>query len=392
MIGTAFLVIGLLLAGYATVGYPALLWLEARVFGRRWSWKADPHHGLPSVSVTVPAHNEVHQIEELLQCLTALEYPRDRLQILIVSDGSTDGTDEIVEGWAGRGVELLRVDERGGKGAAENAARDHLTGAVVVNTDASIRIRPDALKLLVAPFADPEVGVVSGRDVSVPVGGSVANVGEGGYVGFEMWVRDLETKTGGIVGASGSLYATRRELHQVFVPPNLSRDFASVLIARERGFRAVSAPNAICVVPRTGSLPAEYRRKVRTIARGMTTLATWRHLLHPLKYPAFAWRLLSHKVLRWGTPLYLILVALGVAILALDHGWARWALGGLFLLVGMASVGWAVSLGRAGLPRILAVPAFFAMSNVAIVRAALRAGFGGSERLWEPTRRVEAIR
>lgn len=392
MIGFAFIVTGLLLAGYATVGYPALLWLGARVFGRRWDWRVDSGQELPAVSVTVPAHNEAHQIEELLQSLVALDYPRDRLQILIVSDGSMDGTDEVVEQWADQGVQLLRVDERGGKGAAENAARDSLNGTIVVNTDASIRIRPDALHHLVAPFVDPGVGVVSGRDVSVPVGESTENVGEGGYVGFEMWVRDLETETGGIVGASGSLYATRRELHQVFVPPHLSRDFASALIARERGFRAVSAPAAICVVPRTGSLPAEYRRKVRTIARGMTTLATWRHLLNPLKYPDFAWRLLSHKVLRWGTPLYLLMASLGVAILAIDHGWARWTLGALAVLGGMASLGWAVSLARAGLPRVLAVPAFFAMSNVAIVRAALRAGFGGSERLWEPTRRVKAVR
>lgn len=388
--GVALLILGGLIAAYPLFIYPVLLALGAGFQGRRWAPEHPPSlrpDEFPAISITVPVYNEVHQIESLLESLVALEYPADRCQILIVSDGSTDGTDDIVAGWADRGVELLTVTDRGGKGAAENAARPHLTGEIIVNTDASIRIRPDALSPLIRPFADPSVGVVSGRDVSVTRHGADANTGEGGYVGYEMKVRDLETRAGGIVGASGCFYATRRELHEVVVPPELSRDFASALIARDYGYRAVSAPDAVCFVPRTGSLNREYRRKVRTVARGMSTLWAWRHLMNPLRHPGFAWKLVSHKACRWALPFALVLMFAGLTILAFGHAWAGWALAGVALGLLLAVLGWILSGGDRSLPKLLSIPAFLLMSNVAVVRALGRAVAGDSERLWEPTRR-----
>jgi len=395
MTGTFLLIAGLTLALYPLVVYPFLLVCRVAIqAGGRGESAAHPGDGdqeeppLPRISITVPVYNEVHQIDDLLGSLVALEYPEVRRQILIVSDGSTDGTDEAVRTWAGRGVELLRVTDRGGKGAAENAARPHLTGDIVVNTDASIRIRPDALPHLIRPFRDPSVGVVSGRDVSVARHGADANTGEGGYVGFEMKVRDLETRAGGIVGASGCFYATRTELHREAVPPKLSRDFASVLVARDHGYRAVSAPDAVCFVPRTGSLKREYRRKVRTVARGMSTLWAWRHLLNPMQHPVFAWKLFSHKICRWAFPFALTLILAGLAFLAPGHGWALGALAVAGLVGVLAVVGWTLSREGKSLPTMLSVPAFVLMSNVAVVHALSRAVAGGSERLWEPTRRA----
>jgi cellulose synthase/poly-beta-1,6-N-acetylglucosamine synthase-like glycosyltransferase len=390
VIGLTLITMGGVLSLYPVVGYPLLLAIAAyqRPRGPEVE-EADSksRHDFPRVSITVPVYNEVHQIESLLESLVALEYPTDRRQILIVSDGSTDGTDEIVANWADRGVELLRVTDRAGKGAAENAARPHLTGEIIINTDASIRIRPDALPPLIRPFADPSVGVVSGRDVSVTRHGVDHNTGEGGYVGYEMKVRDLETRVGGIVGASGCFYATRRELHEVTVPPELSRDFASALIARDHGYSAVSAPDAVCFVPRTGSLHREYRRKVRTVARGMSTLWAWRHLMNPLRHPGFSWKLLSHKACRWALPFALALMLAGVAILALEQVWAGWALTGAALGLFLGVSGWILSGTDRSLPKVLSIPAFLLMSNVAVVQAFGRAVAGGSERLWEPTRR-----
>src|SRR5205814_5211215 len=140
------------------------------------------------------------------------------------------------------------------------------------NTDASVRIDRRALKLLVAEFADPAVGVASGRDVSVAHAEAEANFVYKHKTAYEMWVRDLETRVSGIVGASGCLYAVRAELHRQAVPGDLSRDFGSALLARRRGLRAVSVPEAVCFVPRGASLRQEYRRKVRTMARGLRTL------------------------------------------------------------------------------------------------------------------------
>ncbi len=399
LIGWLLFVAGGGLFVYTFVGYPLALRLAAR--GER-GWTSPPRpdeSDLPSLSITVPVYNEAHQIEQLLESLVALEYPEDRRQILIVSDGSDDGTDPIVRRWASRGVELLRIEGRVGKGAAENAAREHLTGDIVVNTDASIRIRPDALKALVRPFADPSVGVVSGRDVSVGEAAGDANAGEAGYVDYEMGVRVLETRAGGIVGASGCLYATRRALHLVEVPPQLSRDFAAALVARDHGYRAVSAPEAVCFVPRASSLEREHRRKVRTVARGMATLWSWRHLVDPRHEAHFAWKLFSHKVCRWLVPPSLLAVLGGVALVGLSTPPGVGQFGGLVTLAAAGTLaaasagvlagawGWHLASRDEDIPRILAVPAFFLMSNLAVVQAFGRVLLLGSERSWEPTRR-----
>src|SRR5262249_3474278 len=145
---------------------------------------------------------------------------------------------------------------------------------------------------------------------------------EAGYVDYEMRIRHLETLTGGIVGASGSGYAIRANLHKIPVRADLSRDFSAALTARTHGYAAVSADGALCYVPRTTSLKAEYRRKVRTISRGVETLLHNSHLLDPTKYGMFAWKLISHKVCRWLMPVSAILGAVGLALLAPAHRWA----------------------------------------------------------------------
>src|SRR2546422_102443 len=168
---TVSLVVGLGSCAYSYVGYPALLKLLG--LGRARRRAAPPFEEWPSVSITVPVHNEAEVIAGTLERLLELDYPVERRQILVVSDASSDGTDDIVSGFAQRGVELLRLPERRGKTAAENAARGQLRGEIIINTDASVRIDGKALKLLVTEFAAPAVGVASGRDVRhahVPTG------------------------------------------------------------------------------------------------------------------------------------------------------------------------------------------------------------------------------
>ncbi len=384
----AFLLIGVsvVLTAYAYIGYPALLWLLQRRRDR--AVPAAPAQW-PRVSITVPVYNEEAQIRGTIESLLRIDYPADRRQILIVSDASSDRTDEIVREYADRGVELLRNEERRGKGAAENAAAPHLTGEIVVNTDASIRISPDALKPLIARFADPAVGLASGRDVSVANVDADANRGESGYVGYEMWIRQLETRLSGIVGASGCFYAIRRELHHLPLPEHVSRDFAAAIVAREHGYRAVSVDEATCLVPRAGSLDREYRRKVRTMTRGMQTLWYKRALLDPRRYGIFSWMLFSHKVARWLVPWTMPLALVGLTLLAVESTAALALLFAAALGLAVAGTGWAVS-DRRRLPRLVAIPAFALASNVAAIHAGVRAAMGRGNALWEPTRR-EAI-
>ena len=378
-----------LVVGYAYAGYPLLLWLVGAL-RRKPVPPADPDQW-PLISVTVPAYNEEASIANTLDRIVASDYPADRRQVLVVSDASSDRTDDIVRLYADRGVELLRMPQRGGKTAAENAAWAHLRGDIVINTDASVRVHPAALRALVRHFADPAVGVVSSRDVSVASADDTSNAGEGGYVGYEMWVRDCETRLGGIVGASGSLYAIRSALHRTLVPAALSRDFASALIARENGFRAVSATDAICYVPRVSALHHEYRRKVRTMTRGLETLWYKRHLMNPFRYGSFALKLISHKLIRWLVPWALVTGLLGVAVLSLTMTGARvvLALAIAAMLAGLAGWFWP---DERNIPRLLAVPAYVFSGLLAALHAWIKALSGELNPVWEPTRRAAEAR
>jgi glycosyltransferase involved in cell wall biosynthesis len=369
---------------YAYLGYPAIL--KVLSLFRRSAVPSDRPDQQPSISITLPVHNEAAVIAGTLERILEVDYPAERRQILVVSDASTDGTDDIVRRFAARGVDLLRMPERRGKTAAENAARPYLTGDIIVNTDASVRIHPDAVRNLVAALADPSIGVASGRDVSVASLDARANPGEHAYVGYEMWVRDLETRVLGIVGASGCLYAIRRDLHMHFMPEALSRDFGAALVAREHGFRSVSVAPAICYVPRSDSLRREYRRKVRTMARGLRTLWDKRRLLNPMRHGLFAWMLWSHKLCRWLTPWTFLLMAAALAALARWHRWAATTLGLSAAAALVTAIGWLWSEGRP-LPRLIALPAYAVSGNIAALHAWIRALGRQGTALWEPTRR-----
>ena len=370
---------------WAYLVYPAALWVAVRLRGPSNPTSGDPEEW-PTVSICLPAYNEEAQIAGALDAILELDYPRDRLQILVVSDASSDRTDEIVRSYVDRGVELLRVDGRGGKTAAENAAAPRLRGEIVVNTDASIRLEPGSLKPLVRALGDPTVGVASGRDVSI-ARDEDANPGEGGYVGYEMWVRSLESDTGTIVGASGCYYATRRELHLPPEPPHLSRDFASALRARERGYRSVHVPDAVCFVPRSGSMTRETGRKGRTMSRGLATLGHHRGLLNPLRYGSFALKLFSHKLCRWLVFLLAPLALPGLALLATNSPVA------LALLVVVSAglvLGWS-GLRRpdAELGRLWQLAAFGTGTFAAGFGAWVQVLRSGSAAVWEPTRREQ---
>lgn len=373
---------------YTYVGYPAALWILSKVRSRPLP-RVGADDEWPSVSISIPAYNEEAQIRELIESILALDYPQDRLQVLVISDASSDRTDEIVAGYADRGIELLRLPERGGKTKAEAAAMEHLRGDVVVNTDASIRIRPDAIRPLIAAFRDPEIGCASGRDVSVAATEVTSNRSESTYVGYEMAVRDLETKVEAIVGASGCFYAIRADLHRLPLPEALSRDFAAALRTRLQGFRAVSVPDAVCYVPRATSLKKEYRRKVRTITRGMGTLWHLRTLLNPLKHGLFAWMLFSHKICRWVLPWAALasLLALGALAPAQPVFGVLFGLG--VALVGAAALGWALA-DRRTVPAVFSIPAYLVAGNLAAAHALMRVLAGARDPLWEPTRREVA--
>jgi cellulose synthase/poly-beta-1,6-N-acetylglucosamine synthase-like glycosyltransferase len=381
--GVILIVLSFGLVCYTYIGYPLLLRLLSGAApadqppalpGRQW----------PLISICLPVYNEEYQLRECLESLLAIDYPADRRQILVISDASSDGTDAIVQDYAKRGIELLRMPVRGGKTRAENHAAGYLCGDIIINTDASIRIRPDAVKALIHAFSDSSVGVASGRDISVAA--ATEGTVEGGYVGYEMKVRSWETRAGGIIGASGCFYAIRSELHRAFLPDFLSRDFASVLIAREHGFKAVSVDSAVCLVPRTRSLRVEYRRKVRTMSRGMETLWHKRGSLNPFTNGLFAWKLFSHKVCRWLTPWCFVTLVLGLGLLAAEYDELAWFAIMVLAAAAFVGIGWRRTAAGYG-PRWLLLPTGIAVVSIATMYSFYRALRGSHDPTWEPTRR-----
>lgn len=392
---------------YAYLGYPLLLWLATRA-GRRGHGAPDAATNelgagrreaegdagssdlteWPCITIVVPAHNEEEKIRATIESLLSVDYPARRRQILIASDASSDGTDAVVREFADRGVELLRVEPRGGKTNAENRAAPVMRGEIVVNTDASISILPHSVKALVGAFRDPSVGVASGRDISTGDEAAEGNRGggESGYVGYEMWVRSLETRLGSIVGASGCCYAARADIQRVSLPGDLARDFASALIARQLGLRAVSVSEATCMVPRTVSLRAEMRRKMRTMAQGLETLWHFRVLMNPVKHPGFALMLISHKLCRWLVYLTVPLALVGLVVLGArtPAAYGVLALIALGWLTGLLALRWPPARR---LPLPIALAGFVVASNTAGVLAWLKVFRRQRMATWEPTRR-----
>lgn len=364
---------------YAYFGYPALLILMDKFAARPVSPGDETF--LPSVTVLVPAYNEEPVIGTKLDNLLELDYPRDRVQLVVVSDGSTDGTNSILEVVAARDNRLATVllPERRGKANALNEGLGRATGDIVVFSDSSIMLDGQALRAIVRPFADPEVGCVSGED-HIPEGG-----GEGLYGRYELFLRNRESAVGSIVGASGSFYAERRELCKPFVD-GLAPDFLSVLNTVEQGYRAVTEPAAFGFMSAVKHPGDEFRRKVRTLLRGITTLWVKRGLLNPLRHARFAWALFSHKVMRWLVPLFM-LVALLASLALMKEPLYALLVGFQMIFYGFASLAW---LRVGGVERQVygKVPLYFVAANLAVGVAWIKFLSGVRQELWEPSRRT----
>jgi cellulose synthase/poly-beta-1,6-N-acetylglucosamine synthase-like glycosyltransferase len=283
------------------VGYPLAVAGLARVRAR--PPRCAPI--LPTVSLIVPAYNEEYVIERKLENVLALDYPPDRLDIVVASDDSSDATHEIVERFARRGVSLLRCP-RGGKVAAQDRAVRETAGEIVAFGDANVEWAADALRQLVAPFADPDVGMACGRVRLVnPAGGTNQ---EGVYWRYEMWLRARESAVHSITGSNGAIYAVRREAYRE-VDPRFGHDMSFPYLMVQNGYRAVYEPRAHATESMTTDIEDEFRRKVRMFEHAWLML--FRGRMFRLRVGPIYWiELVSHRLLRyWSGPLHVVLLA-----------------------------------------------------------------------------------
>lgn len=362
---------------YVYVGYPVAVLCLGRVINR--AVRKGPH--TPFVTIIIAAYNEERAIGETLRNKLALEYPRDCLDIVVVSDGSTDRTDEIVRGFASAGVRLIRQDPRQGKTSALNRAVEAARGEVIVFSDANSLYHRDAVRQLAENFADPAVGYVTGRmryrhDDSA-VGGGCSS-----YMRYEDALRRAESRLGSLVGVNGGIDAVRASLYRR-MPPDELPDLALPLLVIEQGARVVYEPNALLHEEALADASGEYRMRVRVALRALYTLAAHRRLLNPFRSGAYAVQLWSHKVLRYGA--FIPFTGLLVANLTLaPHG--RFFLAALIAqAAGYAGalLGW--RLDRCGRRSRLASTLFyFSLVNVAAAHACWKLMWGERRVVWSP--------
>src|SRR5262245_37893271 len=303
------------LVAYAYLGYPLLLWALSLISSRGVS-KADI---TPSVTFIITAHNEQSRIAGKLENTLKLAYPVSRLKVLVASDCSTDSTDEIVRSHGDRGIELVRASERKGKEAAQKLAVEVEKGEILIFSDVATILPEQALLNIVKNFNDPTVGCVSSVDRFVDQDGQTS--GEGAYVRYEMFLRSLETRVNSLVGLSGSFFAARREVCKGLWSDELQSDFNTVLNSVRMGLRAVSDPDSMGYYKNIADERKEYDRKVRTVLRGISVFMRSLALANPMRYPLFAWQMLSHKLCRWLVPFAMMVAFAGNAVLALSSSW-----------------------------------------------------------------------
>lgn len=346
---------------YTYIGFPLLIVLRGLLLRR--PVRSAPI--TPSVSLIIAAYNEADFIVKKLDNAIQLDYPQDKLEIIVASDGSDDGTNELVRAYGSPRVRLLELP-RQGKNRTLNSAIPLTTGEVLVFTDADSMIEPGALRRLVAPLADPSVGGVAGdyhyeREAK-------EGVGERTYWSFDRVLKEMESRAGNVISATGQLYAIRRELVPS-VAGGVTDDFFISVRAIIGGRRLVFAPDAVVTGPVAASDDAEFRRKVRILMRGLNSVWLSRELLNPGRYGFYALQLLSHKVLRRLMAFPLIITALSAPLLW-RRGWIyRAATLGQALVHGLALAGYLLRRTPLGRKKPLSVPFFFDMVNFAAVIA-----------------------
>ncbi len=305
----------LIVSAYVYVGYPLLLFVVGSLFPRRASIAPDDYE--PAVTLVISAYNEAAVIQSKLENSIQLRYPEDKLEVIVVSDCSSDGTDEIVKNFPSRQVKLLRLQERGGKSLGLNEAVTMATGEVILFTDANAMFDRDALTAMTGHFADASVGAVTGQQKYFDAEpGDTTD--EGLYWRYELMIKELESRVGSLVGGDGAILAIRRDLFTPLDAPDLS-DFILPLRVVGAGYRNIYEPNAACYEHSADSTDKEFSRKVRIVNRAWRATLKLSHMLNPWRHGWFALQLISHKLLRWFIGLFMI-GALISNLLVLDRG------------------------------------------------------------------------
>lgn len=374
---------------YTYFGFPLLLLIRGFLL-RRPVREGDYK---PQVSIIIVAYNEVDTIGAKLENIISLDYPREKLEIIVASDGSTDGTNKIVKNYSDQGVRLLPLP-RQGKIPALNSAASRASGEILVFSDANSIYQLDALTHLLRPFADATVGAVGGNQVYIKSdAGNVAGFGEGLYWGYDRLLKQMQSVSGNMIAATGAIHAIRRELFEP-VPLSVSDDYVISTRAILQGFRLAFAPNAIAYEPIAPSEEAEFARKIRVIVRALRATWTVRGLFNPFRYGFYSLQIFSHKLLRWCVG-WLLIALFAASLVLFQDGifYQLFTVGEIaFYLIALLTVFLRQSkISHKRIFKFLSVPFYFCLANAAATFAWLQLMGGKRVDIWDSERYIGEV-
>ncbi|MGO8899578.1 MAG: glycosyltransferase family 2 protein [Isosphaeraceae bacterium] len=377
-----WLIIGLIFWTY--LGYPCFLGLIARFRSRKLLSEAIE----PTVSVIISAFNEQKHIGRKLTNTLEMDYPQEKLEVIVASDCSTDRTHEIVEQIWDRGVKLVILPQRGGKTAAQNAAALQAAGEILVFTDATTILRSDALRELVKGFSDPRVGCIDAPHESVSQSETVVGQGGRAYRRYETVIKDLEAQVNSLIGVTGCLYAVRRTLYEP-LDPDLISDFVIAGKVYSKGYISIPSYGVVTREIAHEDVSKEFEMRVRIVIRSIHGLVREARMLNPLRYGFFSFQLLSHKVLRYLVPEFL----LGTLVLSSVLSRAGTTLSGLYLALFLgqlffyvaALLGWLSLRLRIRVP-LVHIPFYFVVANLAALWGLVQYLLGERRVTWTTVR------
>lgn len=369
---------------YAYAGYPILVFAVSRLFPKPTK---RAHDFEPNVTVLITAYNEERAIRAKIENTLQIDYPKEKLEILVASDCSNDATDDIVRQFAAQNVKLYRQTERFGKTTAQNAAVEKASGEIILFSDATTVYAPDVLRRMLPNFADETVGCVAGKLIYVDRAATTVGAGAKRYWSYETFLKAAESRACSLIGASGCLYAVRKSAYEPMYPEACS-DFLIATIVYRQGLRTVYEPNAVCTEETNRDSRKEMRMRVRVISQTFTDLWRNRRMLNPLHSGFYAVELISHKIFRYAAPLFLLSLFLSAAALAFSSNFFAVVFLLQIVFYAAAFAGWI--LEKAGKSAgVLALPLYFALTNIASLIGFYKFLRGERFAYWEPIRENE---
>ncbi|ARM31235.1 glycosyltransferase family 2 protein [Prosthecochloris sp. HL-130-GSB] len=371
---------------YTYIGYGMLVWLLLKA-GVGTASRTDRQGFEPDVTLLIAAYNEKEWIAEKVANCRELDYPENKLRIMFVTDGSTDGTPDILRSYPG--ITVLHEPQRGGKTAALNRAMDFIETPLVIFTDANTMLNSDAVRNMVRHYNDPSVGCVAGeKRIRQSEKDAASGAGEGMYWKYESFLKKNDSRLWSAVGAAGELFSIRTELFEKLESDTLLDDFMISLRIAARGYRVIYEPDAYAIEAPSAGLQEEMKRKIRICAGGIQSVIRLRQLLNPFRHPLLWFEYVSHRVLRWTlTPLALAGLLVVNILLVNEHLFFQLFLGAQLMFYLMALAGWIVEQRKIRF-KLLFIPLYFSMMNIAVFIGCYRYMTGRQSAMWEKARRA----